>query len=272
MRHPIIATALVALALTSCQKKASGQTVAVVNNEEVTSAELNDQIASDPNMTGAGTSKQVRNAALEALINRKLLAQQARSEGLDKSPEFLNRLRRGTDDLLISMLLSRRLGTAQLPSAEEINSYEAAHPQAFAGRENWTLSQIVYPTPKDPAVLAKLSAAKSLDEIAQILTAGGIQFTRGTRKIDTAVFSNQIYAQIGHLPAGAPFIAPGPDKSVASLITAREPVPTPADQGRQIAVSMMRREQTDKVVEDRVKSLRAAAKIQYQPGFGPGAK
>jgi EpsD family peptidyl-prolyl cis-trans isomerase len=272
MRYPIIATAFVALALTSCQKKASGQTVAVVNNEEITAAELNDQIASDPNMPGAGTSKHARNAALEALINRKLLAQQARSEGIDKSPEFLNRLRRGTDDLLIGMLLSRRLGTAQVPSEQEINSYEAAHPQAFAGRENWTLSQIVYPTPKDPAIVAKLSAAKTIDEIAQTLTANGIQFTRGTRKIDTAVFPNGIYAQIGHLAAGSPFIAPGPEKTVASVITAREPAPTPADQGRQIAVSMMRKEQTDKLVQDRVKSLRTTAKIEYQPGFGPGAK
>lgn len=272
MRYPIIATAFVALALTSCQKKASGQTVAVVNNEEVTAAELNDQIASDPNMAGAGASKQVRNAALEALINRKLLAQQARSDGIDKSPEFLNRLRRGTDDLLISMLLSRRLGSAQVPSEPEINSYEAAHPQAFAGRENWTLAQVVYPTPKDPAVVAKLSAGKTLDEITQTLTASGIQFNRTTRKIDTAVFPNAIYAQIGHLPAGSPFIAPGPDKSVASVITARDPAPTPAEQGRQIAVSMMRKETTDKLIQDRVKSLRASAKIQYQPGFGPGTK
>ena len=200
------------------------------------------------------------------------MATQARSEGIDKSPEFLNRLRRGTDDLLISMLLSRRIGAAQVPSAEQINSYEASHPQMFAGRENWTLSQIIYPTPKDPAVLAKLRAGKSLDEIAQILTSSGVQFTRNTRKLDTALFPNAIYAQIGHLPAGEPFIAPGPDKSVASVITVREPSPTPPDQARQIALNMMRREQTDQVVQERVKSLRASAKIQYQPGFGPTAK
>lgn len=272
MRHTIITAALIALAVASCQKKASGQTVAVVNNEEITAAELNDQLANEPGISAGGASKQVRNAALENLISRKLLAQQARSEGIDKSPEFLNRLRRGTDDLLISMLLSRRIGSAQVPSPEQINSYEASHPQVFAGRENWTLSQIVYPAPKDQALVAKVSAAKSLDEIAQILTSGGIQFTRNTRKLDTGLFPNAIYAQIAHLRPGEPFIAPGPDKSVASVITAREATPTPPDQARQIAANMIRREQTDKVVQERVKSLRATAKIQYQPGFGPGAK
>ena len=70
MRHPIITTALIALAVASCQKKASGQTVAVVNNEEITAAELNDQLANEPSV-GNDASKQVRNAALESLINRK---------------------------------------------------------------------------------------------------------------------------------------------------------------------------------------------------------
>ena len=271
MRHPIIVTAFIALAVSSCQKKASGQTVAVVNNEEITAAELNDQLASQPNV-GAGANKQVRNAALEALINRKLLSQQAKSEGIDKSPEYLNRLRRGTDDLLIGMLLQRRIGTAQVPSEQEINSFEAGHPQMFAAREKWTLSQIVYPLPKDSALTAKLSAAKSLDEVAAILTGAGIQFTRGTKDLDTALFPNALYQQIAKLPAGEPFIAPGLDKAVASVITARSPSPTPADQARPIAVNLMRREQSDKIVQERVKSLRASGKIEYQAGFGPGAK
>ena len=39
----------------------------------------------------------------------------------------------------------------------------------FANREVWTLNQIIYPLPKDPAVIAKLSAAKTLDEVARAL-------------------------------------------------------------------------------------------------------
>lgn len=270
MHQRTIAVALIALVATSCQKKASGQTVAVVNNEEITAAELNDQLANEPNV--GGDTKQARNAALQDLINRKLMVQQAKSDGVDKSPEFLNKLRRGTDDLLINMLLARRLGTAQVPSPDQISSYETAHPQMFAGREIWTLSQIVYPQPKNAAVIAKLQAAKTLDEVAQALTSNRIQFTRNSRKLDTAVFPNSLYAQVAHLPQGEPFIAPGPDKAVASVVTAREPSPTPADQASALAANMIRREQMSKIVQDRVKNLRAAAKIDYQPGFAPAAK
>src|SRR4051794_20899250 len=105
MRQRLIVTALVALAVTSCQKKASGQTVAVVNGEEITASELNSELA---NQKGTVTdTTQARNAVLQNLINRKLLVQQAKSDGIDKSPEYVTQLRRTTDDLLINMLISR---------------------------------------------------------------------------------------------------------------------------------------------------------------------
>lgn len=271
MRQRIITTILIALAFASCQKKASGQTVAVVNGQEITAAELNAEIAADTNGNAAEDSKQLRNAALQKVIDRKLVVQQARKDGIDKSPEFLTQLNRGTDDLLINMLIGKRLGTAQVPTPQQISDLEASRPEMFASRETWTLSQIIYPLPKDPAVKAKLNATKTLDEVAQILTSSGIQFTRNTRKLDTAMFPHAIYQQLEKLAPGEPFIVPGADKGVASVVTAREPNPTPADQARPLALQVLRREQVDKFVQDRVAALRASAKIEYQPGFGPNA-
>ena len=271
MHQRFVISVLIALAATtSCQKKASGQTVAVVNNEEITAAELNSALTSNSSLSG--DPKAMRSAVLQELISRKLLVQQARSDGLDKSPEYINQVRRATDDLLISMFVSKRLNSAQLPSAQEISAFEAAHPEMFANREVWTLNQIIYPLPKDAAVIGKLSAAKSLDEIAGILTASGIQFTRDTRKLDTAAFPHNIYAQVAGVKPGEPFIAPGTDKAVANVITAREPAVQSPDQVRALALNAMRHEQVDKIVQDRVNSLRASAKIEYQPGFAPPPK
>ena len=271
MHQRIIVAAVIALAVSSCQKKASGQTVAVVNNQEITTSELNAALAADPTTSGL-EAKQARQAELQKLIDRELLVQQAKSDGIDKSPEFLNRLRMTTDELLINMLMSRKINTSQLPSGTEIKSFETSHPQMFANREIWSLSQIIYPTPKNSAVIAKLAASKSLDEVAQILTSSGIQFTRSTKKIDTAVLPDSIYAQLAHLPAGMPFIAPGPNKAAANVITDRQPNPTAADQAQALAVNAMRREQMNKLVQNQVKSLRATAKITYQPGFAPTGK
>jgi EpsD family peptidyl-prolyl cis-trans isomerase len=253
--------------LTGCQHKASGQTVAVVNNHEITAADLNAALAGDPG--AAGDPKAARAVALQKLIDRQLLVQQAQSDGIDKSPDFLNQQRNLTDELLINMLVRRKVSTSQVPSPAEIGQYEASRPEMFANREIWTLDQVLYPLPKDPALNAKLSAAKTLDEIIQLLTAAGVQMKRGTKKIDTAVFPHQIYEQIAKLPAGEPFIAPGTDKAVASVITAREASPITGDQANQVAVQAMKRDKEQQFLVDRIKALRASAKIQYQPGFEP---
>ena len=98
MRQHIVFALVIALAATACQKKASGQTVAVINDEEITASELNDALANDPTLAGA-TTKEARAAVLQKLIDRKLLVQQARSDGLDKSPEYVNQQRRTNDEI-----------------------------------------------------------------------------------------------------------------------------------------------------------------------------
>jgi peptidyl-prolyl cis-trans isomerase C len=268
MSQRIVLAIALALVVSSCEKKPQGQTVAVVNNEEITAADLNSEL-SNANISAADASKDARAHALERLIDRRLLAQQAKSDGLDKSPEFLNQQRRMTEDLLINLLVSRQTKTAQVPTAQAIAQYEASRPGMFAKHEVWTLQQILYPLPKDAAVTAKIAAANSLDEVAQALTSAGIQFSRATKQLDSAILPPNLYAQLENLKPGEPFILPSTDKAVASVISARQPAPWTPDQARQLALDFMRREQANKFMQDRVKSLKATAKIQYQPGFGP---
>jgi peptidyl-prolyl cis-trans isomerase C len=268
MSQRVVVAIALALLASGCQKKASGQTVAVVNNEEITASDLNAELSSE-NASVTGSTQQARAQALQNLIDRRLLAQQAKQEGLDKSPDFINQQRRATEDLLIRMLLMRQVNTAQVPTPAEINQFEASHPNMFAGREAWTLQQLVFPLQKDPAVLAKIKAAKTLDEIAQILTSSGVQFTKATKKLDTAVIPTNIYGQLTQLKPGEPFVVPGPDRQVANVITAREPAVLAPDQARSLALNAMKRDQVQKLVQDRVKSLKTNAKIQYQPGFAP---
>ncbi len=268
MGQRIVLAIVLAFVVSSCEKKPGGQAVAVVNNEEITAAELNAELSNE-NVSATDASKGARAQALQQLIDRRLLAQQAKSDGLDKSPEFLNQQRRATEDLLIKMLISRQVNTAQVPSADEIAKFEASRPGIFANHEIWSLQQIQYPLPKDAALTAKIGAAKSIDEVAQALTAAGVQFTRGSRQFDSAMLPVSYYAQLNKLAPGEPFIATGPDKAVASVITARQPAPFTPDQTRQIALSQMKHDQTNQVLSQRIKELKAKAKIEYQPGFGP---
>ena len=114
VRYRIAILLSTALIVAGCDRKAEGQSVAIVNGEEITSSELNGEIAL-ANLPATLDKKAATSRILQAMVDRRLLAQQARTDGLDKSPEFISRQRRATEDLLLNMLASRKLNTTKLP-------------------------------------------------------------------------------------------------------------------------------------------------------------
>lgn len=258
----------IALVLCACDRKAEGQTIAVVNGEEITASELNAELER-ANIPPGEASEKARGRILQTIVNRELLTQQAREAGIDKSPEFITQQRQLIDGLLINMLLSRQLDTAELPSSGEIRKFEDSHPQMFAGREIWTLQQIQYPTPSSAAVKKKIEETKTLDELIKVLNGSGIKFTRGTNRVDTSNFPEQIYKQVSGLPQGEPFLIATDDRTVASAISAREPAPRSGEEARGAALAAIRKAKADEVLKSRLEKAKKAAEITYQPGFEP---
>lgn len=265
---------LVALLLlatcTACQKKAEGQTVAVVNDEEITSSELNAELAT-ANVSENADKKAVTNRILQGLIDRRLLAEQAKKDGIDRSPDFLSRQRRMNEELLIGMLASRSADTAKLPTDAEIAAFQAKQPQAFASREVWKLEQLQYDTPQDKAVTDRIITTKSLDQLAAVLTAARIPFQRANNQLVTSVIPAELYPQLARLAPGEPFIVPAGSKSVASAIVARQPSALVGPQARTEAVNALRRQSSTNALQQRLKDLRSSAKIEYKEGFAPPA-
>ena len=173
------------------------------------------------------------------------------------------------EDLLISMLASRQMDTTKLPSSSEIQQFQASRPEMFAKREQWNLEQIRFTMPTDPAVKSKLEATKTLDEIAKVLSDAKITFDRQKNRLDTAVIPHDLYGRLMTADPGEPFIVPIGNLAIASVITSREPAAITGDQAQPIAVAALRRTQAAKLMQDRLKSLRDAAKIDYKPEFGP---
>jgi EpsD family peptidyl-prolyl cis-trans isomerase len=266
---PLFAVSAVALLLLNgCQRKAEGQTVAVVNGDEITIPELN--FALEQAKIPDNADKQaVRSQLLEKLIDRRLIAQQAREEDIDKSPEFINRQRQATEELLISMLASRRTKAQPLPSDRDVTAFMTSNPQMFAKRETWTVDQVYFPLPKSPQFSGEINNTKSMDEIIAVLQKYKLKFGRRTTKLDTALIPPPIYKLIEGMQDAEPFVIPSGDRAVASFILSREANPLTGDGAKPIALAAIRKNQTEKSLEDTLKSLRSSAKIEYQPGFAP---
>jgi peptidyl-prolyl cis-trans isomerase C len=269
VKHPVIAAVIVGgILLSGCQRKAEGQTVAVVNGQEITLPELNFAL-SEAKVPESADKAAVRSQLVQQLVDRKLLMEQARSEGIDKTPEFLNRQRQAEEQLLITMLAARRLNTTQLPSDREVAAFIASHPGMFANRETWDLDQVQYLTPKDPGIAAEIQKTKTIDQIIAVLQSHKIEFKRQKNRLDTAIVPPDLYSKVNALPPGEPFVVPVGDRSVASAVASREPNPLAGDQAKPAAVAMMRKQQTATSLQGLLKSLRNSAKIEYQPGYAP---
>jgi EpsD family peptidyl-prolyl cis-trans isomerase len=259
-----------AMLSSACGEKAVGQTVAVVNGEEITLGELNAAL-SNANAPATGDKQAIRAQVLQEIVNRRLLAQQAREQGVDKLPEFVTRQRQLTEQLLIGLNAQRQSNTSRLPDQRAIDAFIAANSNIFKNREIWTVQQIQFAAPNTPKGVERLKGARTMEQLIAILEAERIPFQRGETRLDSAALPQAVVDQINKLPASEPFVVPQGGQMVANLITGRQTAPIAPEQSRQVALQSLRKKEADKKLQDSLKGLRASAKIEYQDGYAPKA-
>ncbi len=271
MKSKTLTILLLASALTTagCKRAATGQVVAVVNGEEVSLSELNGELQRAAQQ--GGDKKVVQAAALQGLIDRKLLVQASRERGIDKDPEYLQQQRRLNDELMISMLGKQVTKNVPVPSSAEVDKYIAANPDMFAQRTIYALDQIQFAAPDDRAKLKALEADHSLDEVAATLTQMGIKFARQKGVMDSAQTPPGLIKQITNLPPTEPFVLASGGRVIVSVIADKRVQPLDGDNARQLATQVIRRDAVADIAKKQVKQARDAAKIEYQPGFAPAA-
>lgn len=268
---PILFSVLTAsLMLSSCSKDATGQVAAVVNGDEITLQEVNAELAS-VGVPDAAQKEKVRAGIVQRLVDKRLLEQQAKAAGIDRDPEFLMRQRQLNQALVLEFYAKRAQDTIRVPDKATIDKFIADNPTSFAGRTIYTVEQIRFAPPEDPAIMNRMKDLHSLDAVTQFLDGQGVKYARATNKIDSVQVPAAMMKQVTSLPAGEPFVIPTPQGVVASVIVNKEAAPLPAEQAQPLAVQMMRNKALDGMMQQRLKDARSKAKIDYQSGFAPPA-
>ncbi len=259
------------LALAGCKREATGQVAAVVNGEEITLQEINLEIGENE-LPKNVDRKAIQQAALQRIIDRRLVAQAARNDGIDKDPEYLIRQRQ-VDDLLLIRLFGQKAGrSVRMPDAAAIDKYMADHPASFADRTIYLVDRVQFQMPSNPEQLRQLQNDHTMAAAITKLNTLGISFKRGQSQMDSAVVPPQVMARIKALPPGEPFLIPENGAVTMGSITASKPAPLTGADARPVVVQLLRNEELGKILEQRLKTGRAAAKIDYQSGFAPPAK
>lgn len=256
------------LLLSACHKEPKGQILAIVNGEEISMQELNAELQGARIPDNADRAK-IRKEVLQRLIDRKLIVQKAREQGLDKTPEFVAQQRRLEENLLVSLLGQKIAATVPMPDDRDITQYIADNPSQFSGRQRLLLDQIQFAAPKDPKQLLMLRDAHSLDDVAVGVQKLGLAMSRGKGVIDTGRLDPQMVKIIDKLPPGEPFVLPSNGQYVASVIVGRDSTPTPGNVARLAAAEVVRRKALVAESKAQVARARTGAEIQYQPGYEP---
>ena len=271
-KSKLLASAVLAGSLTllaACgEKQPEGQVVAVLNGDEVTLQEVNAALQSNQIPEGQDETT-ARNAALQNVINRRLMAGVARDEGIENTPEYIVRRRQVEEALLVQMLSQNISRDLEQPSAQEVDAFIGENPQMFAERKVFAANQIRFPTPERDDYLEALTDTTNMDQVVAALNRLGIQFQRGNTRIDSGNMPTELFQQVVAVGSREPIIVPaGPFVTVSQILQMQD-APIADDNARQVALNTMSQRAVAEALRERLDTAKEEAGIDYQPGYGP---
>jgi len=270
---PALALAVSGCNFGSSPKAPTGQVVATVGNHEITVRQLQAELSRAISVPPA-QQKEQRRAALNFIVERTVLADAARKQGIDKDPEFILLSQRATDTLLVQQLQAKMAAAVPAPTAEEATRFQAANPNLFAERKIFEVDQIRMNVPSDRAVLAKLQPLKTLDEVASLLTQNKIPFQRGTSTIDAIAQTPQLVNAIVTLPPQEVFVFPSGNQVLINQIRNTRVEPFTGDAANKYALNVLKQERTQTAVQRQMAALilKAKGSTQVAKEYLPPAK
>lgn len=263
----------VCLALAACggtDEAPTGQVVATVGGEEITTAQLNLELAGQ---TGGNPAEQqaLRQAALQGIVDRTILAQAARDQDLDDTPSYAM-LQQRADQLVLIDLLARGGGggAATTIGDQEVAAFIDANPERFADRRLYVVNQINVSS-DDPALVKALEPVTTLDQARQLLTARGAAFGETVGVVDTLGIAPEAARQLAALQPGAVFITPGANVIHVNGLREVQRQPIGGDTATRAARSILQGERSQGLATGRIETLLKAGrpKVLYNDEFRP---
>ena len=276
-----LVTAAMCLALAACHRPEllggkpsapTGEVVAKVDGHEITLRQLRSELqgvqVADPKQM-----KDLEARALELIVMRTLLADEARKQGIDKTPDYVLQRDRMVDGLLAQSLQAKTAQTVPAPSPEEVDRFISDHPDIFAQRKVYDVDQIRFARPADPATVKALQPLDNLDKIASYLTSKNIKWSRGDVRLDAVGLDPRIVDAISKVPQDEPFVISGGDVLLANQIKSGQVQPLQGPDAAKYATALLTRQHTQEAVQREDQSVVAAGmkRVAYNPAYAPPA-
>ena len=275
MRLGLIALVSAASLLAACgdkKDKVASQTAAKVNKSEITVHQINFVLQQQRNIRpeqADAASKQI----LERLIEQELALQKADNLKIDRDPRVVQQLEAAKREIIARAYLEKVGEAAPKPTPEEIKKYYDDKPALFKDRKIYSIQEIgIEAKPEQVAVLReKLGAAKNINEFVEFLKANDYKFSGNQAVRAAEQLPLQSLDAFAQMKDGQAILNQGPAGVQVVVLAGSRSQPVAEEQAKPAIEQFLLNERKRKLVEEDVKALRAAAKIEYVGKFGEGA-
>ncbi|WP_312166421.1 SurA N-terminal domain-containing protein [Phenylobacterium sp.] len=269
------AALLACVAMSGCDligggsKAPTGQVVATVNGEEITVTELNRELGGAA-PADAQQRKAMEQAALESIITRKLIAQTAKEQKLDKTPAFAQQEMQAKEAMLVGAMQRKIAAAVASPSRVEAEKFVADHPHMFADRRVMVVDQIVVGK-FTPALMKEFEPLTTLEQVEAVLGRQNLDFQRTTTVLDTLNAPEGLTDTLMKLPPGEIFIFPRGSAIFVNQIRESRSLPFTGERAVNYATAGLKQQRTQDAVARQVETLRKGAdeKITYNDKYKP---
>ena len=251
--------------------RVASQAAVKVNKSEITVQQINfvlqQQRGLKPEQTDAA-SKQI----LERLIDQELALQKADDLKIDRDPRVVQQLEVAKRDIIARAYLERVGESAPKPTLEEIKKYYDEKPALFKERRIYSLQEIGIEAKPDQAGLLreKLGAAKNISDFLEYLKSNDFKFSGNQAVRAAEQLPQQALDGLAKMQDGQAILNQVPNGVQVLVLAGARSQPVSEDQARPAIEQFLSNERKRKLIDEDVKTLRAAAKLEYVGKFGEG--
>ena len=270
----LIALTAALVLLTGCgdkKEKSASQTAAKVNKSEITVHQINfvlqQQRGLKPEQTDTA-SKQI----LERLIDQELALQKADDLKVDRDPRVVQQLEAAKRDIIARAYLERVGEAAPKPTPEEIKKYYEDKPALFKERRIYSLQEITIEAKPEQVTLLreKLGAAKNINDFVEYLKSNDFKFSGNQAVRAAEQLPLQALDSLAKLQDGQAVLNQAPNGVQVLMLAGSRSQPVSEEQARPAIEQFLSNERKRKLIDEDVKAMRTAAKVEYVGKFGEG--
>ena len=268
----VVAAAALFVGCGEKKDKAASQTAAKVGKDEITVHQINFVLQQQRNLRPEQTDAATKQI-LDRLIEQQLALQKVDDLKLDRDPRVVQQLEAARREILARAYIEKVGEAAPKPTAEEIKKYFDDKPELFRERRVYSIQEIAIEARPDQVqeLRSKLGEAKSINEFVDYLKATGLRFSgnQAVRAAEQLPF-NTLEA-MAKMKDGQAMVVPSPTGATVIVLAGSRMQPATEEQSRPAIEQFLLNERKRKLVEDDMKALRAAAKVEFVGKFAEAA-